>query len=259
MQTLIGTARKLIDRAQHAGNFTIDGHTPTAEERAVAAEARRLNTAIERSMDRGSAEELPDLLDLYDITYRIAFGRLPDPDYIDRQVGRIMAAWQKGGSRMEESQIMQILAPRVTARCFHGSGYLAADRQRSRVADRRNSQAAEECRIYSALLGGWTTALLTHGRFPGTTTRETYLRLAILLRQPQEAIESQGAQESLPSLKPWIAKRFQETDLSRLSTPILQAYRRYQQSQFPSLIDYAEYRRRDHRIQAELCRRPGSW
>lgn len=82
VKSLLAYSHYLIMKAQLIGNLCFDGHTPSEEENRVAEQCRQLSSKISRRLNICKISEIPELLDYYDITYRIGNKSIPDNSVI---------------------------------------------------------------------------------------------------------------------------------------------------------------------------------
>lgn len=192
-EMLASRSLDLIDRAQSAGNTMLDGHAPSAEEKEIADECRLLCGVIERRLQACAPGEIATLLGSYELLFLIAHRRMPDAPLLDRNKRRAIDAWRNGDREVEESDIYSLTA------CE--SPYATPD---------------EYTALHLALKEKWLRTLRQYSRFPDTTTLENYERLALIMR---ENIDPQLKRKCYAANRP--------ADFSRLSAPIIRAYRRF--------------------------------
>lgn len=70
-------AQSLINKCQADGNLTFDGHRKSEEELDNEASARRFTERIKKKLTDCRPYEAQQLIDTYDILYRIGYGRRP--------------------------------------------------------------------------------------------------------------------------------------------------------------------------------------
>lgn len=232
IKSLTAYSHYLVMKAQLSGNLCFDGHKPSEEERRIAEECRLLSSKISRLLDVCRLNEVPDLLEYYDVLYRIGNRCTPDSSFISGHKLRVFKAWKAGDRRIEESQVFGIIAPQVT---YHPE-----------TADKAYFEA------YQSIKERWITTLGKHDRFPDATTYENYQRLALMMRE--------NLDKELGALADAVKRRWYECnrvdDLTTLGTLILRSYRRFASSLFAHVLDYKEVTALDSRILTILSTRP---
>lgn len=111
IKSLTAYSHYLVMKAQLSGNLCFDGHMPSEEERKIAEQCRQLSGKISRLLDVCRLNEVPDLIEYYDILYRIGNTCTPDSSFIRGHKLRVFKAWKAGDRRIEESQVFGIIAP----------------------------------------------------------------------------------------------------------------------------------------------------
>ena len=216
---------------QLIGNLCFDGHKPTEEENRIAEECRLLCEKISRKLNICRISDIPELLDYYDITYRIGNKTLPDKAFISSHKKRVFKAWKAGDREIAESTIFGIIAPEVA---YHPE---RADK--------------EYLTAYQSIKQKWIATLRKFERFPDATSYENYQRLALMMR---ENIDREMGGDSNNIKRRWYGRNRVE-DLSKLSSQLLKSYRRFVNALFPSVLDYKEQLRLDNCILSELSTR----
>lgn len=113
-KSLTAYSHYLVMRAQLSGNLCFDGHKPSEEERRIVEQCQLLIGKISCILDVCQLNEVPDLIEYYDILYRIGNQCTPDSSFIRGHKLRVFKAWKAGYRRIEESQVFGIIAPQVT-------------------------------------------------------------------------------------------------------------------------------------------------
>lgn len=156
-------------------------------------------------------EDIIPLAGQYDLTYRLTYGRKPDPAFMRSLYRRAFDAWRAGGSRIAESDIFAMIAPRV------GNPHLQIDE--------------DQVIAYHAMLRSWLRILDQYDTFPGVTTYENLTRLSLLLRHRIKPYLS----DPTDARRRWY-DRNRIDDLSGLSPLLRSTYRRYLSSLIPDVI-----------------------
>lgn len=89
VRSTVAYSHYLIMKAQLAGNFRFDGHTPSDEEREIAVQCRQLCDSIAHRLPVCKEKDIPDYLECYDILYRVGNRTTPDTGVIDRHRARL--------------------------------------------------------------------------------------------------------------------------------------------------------------------------
>lgn len=221
----------LIMKAQLSGNLCFDGHIPSQEERQIAEQCRRVCERISQAIDFCKVSDVPELLDYYDMAYRIGNKCLPDSTLIKKQKQRVFKAWKEGDQEIAESAIYGMLLPEI--------------RFSKETADKNYSAAI------NSIKGKWINTLKEYGRFPKTTTYENYRRLSYMMRENLDReldINAERAKHKWYELN-------KIDDLTIVSSLILIAYRRFATSLFPTVLDYDSQIAIDNRLLRELSTR----
>lgn len=231
IKSIMAYSRYLIMRAQLSGNLILDGHDASAEEEDVAAQCRALCDRIARRLQTGKESEIPELMECYDIIYRIGNKRVPDKDFIDRHKRRAFKAWKSGTISIDESKIIAMIAPYVS--------YCPQN------ADREYLETSGEIKER------WFAILMKYNHFPNTTAYEDYQRIALMMREDLTRYFDGDADK----VKIGWYEANRVGDLSTLSSTILCSYRRFVGSLFPAVMDFEEKMELDNRILTELIGR----
>ncbi len=229
--SIMAYSHYLIMKAQLAGNFRLDGHRATSEEAEIALQCKSQCERISRKLHVCEVKDIPDMLECYDILYRIGYRRMPDADFIDRFDRRFFNSWKNGNKGVEESKVFEIVAKNA-----------------------RNPQGKtdmEQMKAYLSILDRWIVMLDRHSCFPNVTAYENYQRLALIMREKLDSYFSGNADEMK---RRWYDHN-KVDDLSTLSSVILRSYRRFVNSLSPSVIDFDEKMELDNRILSKLSTR----
>lgn len=222
----------LVMRGQLAGNLRFDGHSTTVEETLVAEQCRKLCDRISRYLAICKENEIPELIECYDIAYRIGNRHMPDRAFIYWYKCRILKAWKSGDRSIEESSVFSIVA--------HEAKY------------RPNEADKEYIGIYQTIKRKWIDTLVKHDRFQMVTAYENYQRLALIML---ENIDKELGSKACDAKRRWYEHNRVE-DFSTLGSMILRSYRRFVGSLFPAILGFDEKMELDNRIIAELSTRP---
>lgn len=230
-KSIMAYCHYLVMKAQLTGNLSFDRHKPTAEENYVADQCRSVCEKISRSLYVCKINEIPDLLEYYDIAYRIGNKCLPDSTFIRRHKQRVFMAWKSGDHSVAESQIFGILTPEVV---YHPG-----------KADR------EYVTAYHSIKQNWIATLRKFDRFPEVTTYENYQRLTLIMRKN---LDRDLGKDAADSKRRWYNHN-RVDNLSKLSSQLLKSYRCFVSSLFPHVLDNKEVTELDTRILEELSNR----
>lgn len=225
----------LVMKAQTAGNLRFDGHTATAEERDITRALRELSEMIKNRLAVCPPEEVGDLLDCYDMTYRIAFSEEPDPGFIDRHRTRLLNCWKEGNRHIEESTLYSLLSPMTIRNCG--------------LRDKRRYG-----KEWLSIRGKWMVTLKRHFRFPDATSYENYQRLALLMQEDLADCFNEDPERAEKAKRDWYEHN-KVDDLSALGSQILRSYRRFANALYPHVLDCHEQTSLDNQILTELCTR----
>lgn len=232
VKSIMSYCHYLMMKGQLIGNLCFDGHKPTSEENFVAEQCRRMCDKISVTIEFCKINEVAELLDYFDIAYRIGHKCPPDNTFIAKHKRRVFNVWRSGDRTIDESTIFGIIASEVL---YHPE-----------KADREYFLA------YRSIKDKWITTLKRFDRFPDATSYENYQRLALMMR---ENIDSEFGGKSESVKHQWYERNKIE-DFSKVSTPILRSYRCFASSLFPAVLDYAEVTVLDNHILTELSNRP---
>ena len=215
IEDLLGKSHYLVAKSQMDGNLTFDGHTKTVEELDNESRCRSLCAQIESALVTCREEEIPELLEMYDLLHRIGYGKAPSPSFLATQRNRVYTAWRSGNRNIQESQIYRL-------------------QKKS-----KNGHA-----LRTKMLKNWLRILIKHNRFPNVTTHENYQRLSLIMR---ENIDKEIKRN-------WYEANV-VNDLTTLSTPILKSYHAFISSLFPTVLTHEQQHRGDILIRSELLSR----
>ena len=223
VEDLLAKAHYMVAKCRVDGNFTFDGHHKTVEETDNESRCRSLCLRIERTLQTCREEEIPELLEMYALLYRVGYGKAPSQDFLTTQRTRVYAAWRSGNRNIQESQIYTLLKKSISGRP-----------------------------LVNNMLKNWVRTLLRHSHFPNVTTHENYLRLSLVMRDNINTLIA-GSQIISPCSYNEVAKELNREwykanrveDLSTLGTPLLKNYRSFINSLFPVVIDYERLRNLD--------------
>lgn len=221
----------LMMKGQIAGSLNFDGHRASADEEAVTQECRAFSERIARSLAACRECDIPDLLECYDIVYRIGYKKMPDSGFINRHKRRVLKAWKSGIGNIAESSVF---------------GMIASD-----VAHRPGNNDWEYVHAYMSLKEKWVRILVAHSYFPDATAYENYQRLAMVMR---ENLDKELGNKADEAKRRWYGHNRVE-NLSTLSSTILRSYRRFAASLYPAVMDFDEKMALDCKILEELSTR----
>ncbi len=228
--SLIAYTHYLIMKGQLAGNLVLDGHNATSEEKDIAKKLQDLSERIARHLAVCKENEIADLLECYDLSYRIGYQKMPSKDFMMRHKERLVKAWKTKKDHIEDSSVFGAIAGEVK----YPTGYLNMDF----VA------------AYKSILEYWINTLRKHNTFPATTSYEKYQRLAMIMRENLDNIIDR-AQE----LKERWYNANKVDDLSSLGSYVLRSYRRFISSIPPSILGFKDNMGLSHQILLELSTR----
>lgn len=228
---IIGYTHYLLMKGQIAGNMISDGHKKTDVEREISDQCRTLCGKLSDRLSTCEDEEISDLLECYDMAYRLGYGKMPDRAFINKNKRRILAAWKSGNRRIGESVIFRIASFEVICN--------------------REKADSEYAGMYQSLKKKWLPILLKYNRFPDATAYENYQRLALMMRESISA--GTGTNDNCVKQLWYECNRIE--DLPTLATTVLRSYRRFASSLFPTVLDYDEQIALDNHILAELIGR----
>lgn len=228
VNSIMAYSHWLVMRAQTAGNLRFDGHSATAEETLVAEQCRMLCDKISHLIALGKENDIPNLLECYDIAFRVGNRRIPDSNFINQHKRRVVEAWEAGDGKIEESSVFGIVAHEVT---YH-----------PKMTDR------EYFRIYQTIKEKWLDTLRQYDCFPEVTTYENYQRLALIML---ENLDWELGNKADKVKRGWYEHNRVE-NLSSLGSMILRSYHRFIGSLLTSVLDFDEKMELDKRILSEL-------
>lgn len=107
---IIGYAHWLVMRGQNAGNLRFDGHIVAEEEMSISRKCRSLADILVKKLTTCREEEIAQLLDCYDIIFRLGYQRVPDEQFIAGQRQRLITAWRRGNRNIAESGVFDTLS-----------------------------------------------------------------------------------------------------------------------------------------------------
>ncbi len=230
-KTLTSYCHYLMMKGQLLGNFRFDGHKPTKEEESVAEQCRKVCDRIARTLDNCPKNDIPELLNYYDIACRVGYRSLPDQAFIKKYQRRVFNAWKAGDRSIEESTIYGMIMQEVA---YH-----------PHTANR------EYIAAYRLLKDRWIATLRRYGRFTDATTYENYQRLAIMMR---ENIDAEFGVNSERIKRMWYERNKIE-DYAGVSSTILCAYRCFATTLYPTVLDYESQIDLDNNLLTELMAR----
>ena len=211
---LVAYTHYLVMKAQLAGNLVFDGHTPTVEEQDITLKIREISDVIARQLQSCKEEDIFDLLECYDLTYRIGYQRLPDKSKIDGHKRRLVRAWKSNNRRIEDSSVF---------------GMISGD-----VRYPGGNVDKEFVDIYNSILKKWTTTLLQDSSFSDASSYEKYQRLSMMMRLNLNNILGKDAQKT--KQKWYDANKV--NNLSTLSSQVLRSYLRFASSLSPEVMSF---------------------
>lgn len=230
---IISYGRWLMMRGQLAGNLTLNGHTATKEELDISQKMRLLADLASKQLQNCEPEVIGELLDCYDLMYRLGYKAIPGQAFIDKHHKRFFLAWKSDNKKVAESDLFYMLL-RMDV------GYADINNKAEYDAARRS------------IRDKWLETLSRHSYFPDATTYENYQRLSLIVRSD---ISDRFIGKSETMKRKWYEHNKVE-DISTLSTQILRAYRRFTTALFPDVIDYETQQTLDNHILTELSTRP---
>ncbi len=215
VEDLLAKSHYMVAKCQVDGNLTFDGYTKTTEETDNESRCRNLCLRLEKALIECTPEEIPGLLEMYELLHRIGYAKEPSQSFIATQRNRVYTAWRSGNLNIQESQVYPLLKRSINGRHFA-----------------------------QMMLKNWIKTLLKHNRFPNVTTHENYRRLSIVMR---EDIDKELKRK-------WYEANLVD-DLTTLSTPLLKSYRSFVSSLFPSVLTWKDQQGIDAEILVELIDR----
>lgn len=230
-KSIMSSCHYLMMKAQLIGNLCFDGHSPTKEENQISEKCREMCDKITRILEVCKINDIPPLIDYYDLAYRIGRKCPPDNNVIKDYRHRVFKAWKSGDRRIEESSVFGIISPEVS---YHLGR-----------ADKEYIQA------YLSIKDRWISTLRKFDCFPEVTAYENYQRLALMMR---EKLDKEFENNSRKVKRKWY-ERNKIDDISSVSSTLLSSYRRFLSSLFPIVLDYNTQLELDNRILSELSTR----
>ena len=231
IKSTLAYAHYLIMKAQSCGSFMIDGHRASGEEADIAQECRLVSDSIGRQLAVCHVNDIPELIENYDILYRTGYNKAPDDGFIARHKCRLYDAWRAGDKSIDESKIFGMLAT------------LAYSPEKKSYTE--HLAALDEIREK------WVRILVAHSYFPDATAYENYQRLAMVMR---ENLDKELGNKADEAKRRWYEHNRVE-NLSTLSSTILRSYRRFAGSLYPAVMDFDEKMTLDCKILEELSTR----
>lgn len=224
VEAIVLSAYNLMMQAQTAGLFIIDGHTPSPIEEEIARKARLHVSELEKAFQYCKEEDIPDLLESYDIMYRIGYSRMPDTRCIIKLQERFLNTWRGGNKNIAESQVYNILSAQLITPDIH----ISHQGHRELIDMRRR----------------WVEILKKYNRFPGVTSYENYQRLALMM---QENLDEYFDGDATEAKRRWYEEN-RIDDFESLPCRLLRSYRQFALSLFPAVMDFDETQTLDTRI-----------
>lgn len=222
LREMLAYSRYLIMLGQMGGNLMIDGHKPSDEELRNGEMCRSMCEKLYEELQDCNPGEIAELLECYDILHRMGYRKAPEPKFLRGCRQRMFGAWKGGDRNVEESRIFAMAVS-------------SGDKE-----------------MKDTLLDKWVKTLTKYGHFPDTTTHENYQRLSLIMREKLDRYFGTNADDMK---RRWAAHNT-VTDLSTLGTRMLQSYRRFASSLYPTVVDdFEEKVELDNRILTELINR----
>ena len=227
----MGYSHYLVMRGQLAGNMRLDNHKPSKEEEEIAQQYRSFCDDIVKDISKIPIADVPDVLECYDLLYRLGYKKLPESNFISENKRRVYNAWKQGSPKIEESALIRMLTPDV----------------------KFSPQTApkEYVLAYKEVVKKWVDTLVKFGEFPNVTTHEAYLRLAILLREGL----TEYTNLNVELLKHKWYEKYKVDDISSLGTYVLRSYRSFVNALFPAIFEYEKVMKLENLIAQELIGR----
>lgn len=222
----------LMMRGQLAGNLIFNGHAVTQEELNIQQEMRLLADMALKRLDDCEPEVISELLDCYDLMYRLGYRAITDQTFIYKHRKRFFSAWKSGNKNIEESTLYYMLS-RMDMSNVDSNDKMVYEASRREIRDK------------------WLELLDRHSYFPDATSYENYQRLSLVMRA-NISDRFNGKSEAMK--RKWYERNKVE-DLATLGTQILCAYRRFTTYLFPDVMGLAPQRTLDNRILTELSTR----
>ncbi|MDE6770019.1 MAG: hypothetical protein K2J78_09885 [Muribaculaceae bacterium] len=228
VEDLLAKSHYIVAKSQADGNLTFDSHHKTVEETDNESRCRSLCLRIEKALEWCREEEIPSLLEMYDLLHRIGYDMQPSQSFMAYHRNRVYTAWKSDNRNIQESQVYTLLKKSVNGRS-----------------------------LANKMFKNWVRTLTAHNHFPNVTSYENYQRLAIVMRENINNLIMLGisfGRNGKELKRKWYeANRID--DLSILSTSLLKSYRSFINSLFPVVIDYEAQQQLDTSIVGELISR----
>lgn len=228
---IVAYTHYLVMKAQLAGNLVFNGHKPSVEEQNIALKIREICDVIDRKLSVCSEDTIADLLECYDLTYRIGYQKLPDKSKINCHKHRLVSAWTSNKVHVEDSSVFGMISGDVK----YPNGNVDSD-----FVD-----------AYNSILKKWCTALLQNSSFPDASSYEKYQRLSMLM--PLNLNTVLGRSTRKIKQKWYDANRVD--NLSSLNSQILRSYLRFIGSLPPEVMDFRETMVLKSKVLRELSQR----
>ena len=224
----IGYSHYLVMRGQLAGNMRLDNHKPSKEEEEIAQQYRSFCEDIVKGISKIPISDVPDVLECYDLLYRLGYKKLPEGNFISENKRRVYNAWKQGSPKIEESALIRMLTPDA----------------------KFSPQTApkEYVSAYKEVVKKWVDTLVKFGEFPNVTTPEAYLRLAILLREGLTEYTNLNVEQ----LKHKWYEKYRVDDINTLGTYVLRSYRSFVNALFPAILEHEQVVKLDNTISQAL-------
>lgn len=229
--SIVGYTHYLLMKGQLVGNLVLDGHRYSSEERNIAAKFQELSHLLALRLSVCKEHEVADLLECYDLTYRIGYQRIPDKVRINQHKHRLIRAWKSSNRYIQESSVFGMVSGDV--------------RYSSGSVDREFVDA------YNTILKKWGTTLASYSSFPDASAYETYQRLSLLM--PLNLDKALGSKAQEIKRKWYKANKVDE--LSSLNSQILRSYLRFVGSLPPEVLDFKKVMDLKGKVLRELSRR----
>ena len=228
---IVAYTHYLVMKAQLAGNLVFNGHKPSVEEQNIALKIREICDVIDRKLSVCSEDTIADLLECYDLTYRIGYQKLPDKSKINCHKHRLVSAWTSNKVHVEDSSVF---------------GMISGD-----VRYQNGNVDSDFVDAYNSILKKWCTALLQNLSFPDASPYEKYQRLSMLMPLNLNTVLGRSARK--------IKQKWYEAnkvdDLSALNSQILRSYLRFIGSLPPEVMDFRETMVLKSKVLRELSQR----
>ncbi|MDE6096958.1 MAG: hypothetical protein K2G52_12325 [Muribaculaceae bacterium] len=231
IRSIASRSRYLLMKAQLAGNLMLDGHGASEEENMIASMCNDMCDLIRRKLPVCRDTEIPQLIECYDMLYRVANHKLPDAAMITGYTRRLLNAWKSGNKEIEESMVYGLIS------------------SSTRLYPERTDNATKNAG--KTILLGWISTLKKFGYFPDVSSYENYQRLALLM---QENLDEYFNGDAGDARFGWYVRNKIE-DITTLGSLLLESYRRFISTLFQE-IDFEEKTALELAILRELSGRP---